>query len=389
MLRSLLAKTWPMTLTAAMAGFLGTILIVHLIGAASFADYAIDLAKLSALMLLTELIPSSYSVFQQQKDPAFEDDIAAFILLLLLIVPVGVLALHKAGVFSSFSFFIVAYAAGAVVQRYLDVRFQARGRITEFYAIPLTANIIRLTALLGLGLLVNDIPPGDLAWGAAAAGIVSSQVIFFVRSPTELAPFLRRCRRRALSRLWAQRADYVRYYPNIVLKRTRDIAMALICDALAPSKVEVGKYLLAYRGIDFASGQLRVIEAFLSNIGIREALASSRTRSLLLLALVGQITAATMSFVLIAQAGVDSSTLALAIAGSFFVYPYVLELAIRSDAYAAFAPQRVTISLLTFLAAIGITVSVAWYFTDMRAIHLMAAPLLGQSLATLSYRVFK
>lgn len=389
MLRNFLAKAWPYTLTSALTGFLGTLLAVRLIGIASFADYAIDLAKLSVILVLTELIPSSYSIFQQQKDPVFGYDIAAFILVLLLVVPVSVLVAHEAGFFSSFSWFAVAYAGGVVVQRYLDACFQAQGRVSELFAITLTTNIARLAALVGLELLVEEIAPADMIWGAAAAGIISSQTIFFARNPAELVPFLRQGGMSSLRRLWAQRASYFGYYPNIALKRLRDVSMALVCDWFVPSKVEAGKYLLAYRGIDFVVGQLRVVEAFLNNMRIREALSASRSRSLLLSAIIGQVLAATMSMVLVSQTGFNADMVPVAFVGSFFVYPYVLELAARSDAYASFAPSRVTFSLLAFLLGIGIAITASVLFTDLRAIHLVVAPVLGQTLAALSYRLTK
>ncbi|RWN55625.1 hypothetical protein [Mesorhizobium sp.] len=351
----------------------------------AFADYAIDLAKLSGVLLLAELIPSSYSIFRQQEDPSFEKDVAAFVLLLVIVVPLVVVGLHSVEFFSSFSVFIVIHAACVVLQRYLDARFQAQGRLSSFVALPLTSSLVRLGVLCIIGLFFSDIAPNDVAWGATATGSVCSQIIFLARHPAEAAVFLRRGHGIALVRLWKQRGRYVGYYPNVVLKRLRDMAMPLVCDWLVPSKVEAGKYLLAYRGVDFALAQLRVVEALLSNVGVRKVLAAGRARFLVLLAITGQIAAVASSFALAGQAGFDGHTLFLALLASFFVYPYVVELAFRSDAYAAFTPRRVTASLVAFLLGIAVAVSCAAFFSELSAIHLMAAPLLGQTMATLSY----
>jgi hypothetical protein len=88
---------------------------------------------------------------------------------------------------------------------------------------------------------------------------------------------------------------------------------------------------------------------------------------------------------LVIQTSVDSVAVFAAAVASLFLYPYVAELVLRSDAYAAFTPHRVTISLLAFLAGISITIGVAMQLTELSAPVLVLAPLVGQTLASVSY----
>ncbi len=205
------------------------------------------------------------------------------------------------GVFSHFSAFIAVYALGSVIQRYFDSRFQAQGRIGDFFLLPLAPNVIRLLLLLVFWQFPLFASPSDLAWSAAAAGILCSQVLFLLRHPIELSPFLHTGHLQALRRLWNGRDQYLAYYPNIVLKRLRDTAMPLVCDFFAADRFEAGKYLLAYRGVDFSIGQLRVIESFFSNAGLRSALKQQGGLSLLLLAVFGQLAAIVAGLLLVGQ----------------------------------------------------------------------------------------
>jgi hypothetical protein len=389
MLSKLLARTWPFTAGAAATGFLATIVLVRLIGVEGFANYAIDLAKLSLFLLLLELIPSSYVIFRQQEDETLAADLASFVCLALLVLPAAVLIGGGVGVFSHFSIFMVVYAAGSVIQRYFDSRFQAQGRIGDFFLLPLVTNVIRLLLLLGFWLIPLSASPADMAWGSLAAGILGAQAFFLLRHPAEVSAFIHSGHLRALQRLWSNRGQYVAYYPNIVLKRLRDTAMPLVCDFFAADKFEAGKYLLAYRGVDFSIGQLRVIESFFSNAGLRDALKARGGTSLLLLAVFGQLVAIVAGLLLVGQAELTWSSVTLIVLASLFVYPYVLELSARSDAYAQFRPRRVTISLLAFVAGIAIVLATAAPFTKLTALVLILAPLLGQCLASLSYKVFK
>lgn len=389
MLTRLLARTWPFTVGAAGAGFLATILLVRLIGVAEFANYAIDLAKLSIFLLLLELVPSSYAIFRQQEDETLAADLASFACVILLTLPMLVLVAGFIGFFSHFSPFIAAYAAGTVIQRYFDARFQAQGRISEFFVLPFISNAVRLLLLVWFTVRPASGSAADLAWGTAAAGVLCSQLFFLFRHPRELQPFLHAGHLQALGRLWDRRKQYLAYYPNTLLKRLRDVAMPMVCDLFVADRIEAGKYLLAYRGVDFSVGQIRVLESFLANAGIRDALKVKKERSLLLLALLGQLAAIAAGLMLVGQTGLTASNLALIFMASLFVYPYVFELSSRSDAYARFRPGQVTVSLLAFLAGIAIVLMAAAPFPPLTALILILAPLLGQCLASLSYRLYR
>lgn len=385
MLRSLLIKTWPLTISAAMLGLAATILVVRLFGLTVFADYSIDLAKLSLLLLLTELVPSSFSIFYQQKDARFRANLASFFIAASLAVLLVTFALAQTLFFSAFSAWIYLYIVCIVFQRYFDSRLQAAGRVRGFFALPFVTNLVRLAAIIAIYLAYPGMAPNTVLWSAIALGGFASLVVMLFRYPAGITPFIHNDHLLALKEIWQLRNRYYSYYPNIALKRLRDVAMPLVSDHLVADRAEIGRYLLVFRGVEFAGGQLRVIEALLANFQLREKLAEKRFRSMLILSVAGQAVAFSASVLLLSQTGLDAALFVAAAVASLFIYPYVAELVVRSDSYASFAPHRVTISLLAFLAGIAITITVAIQFTELTAPVLVLAPLTGQILASASY----
>lgn len=382
-LRLHLQRALPLTVISGALAFVCTATIVRSFGAAEFAGYAIDLAKLSLLILVAELVPSSYSVFQQQKDQEFKDALVPYHWL-AAVATLGLCYLMAASqVFLAFTPWIYPYVACVVAQRYFDCRLQAEGRLQLFYWANLFSNGARLLILLTC-IQFGYLQPKEVIWGSLALSSLGGTIVMVVAQMSEKRQAQKTAWTQDLHALWRRRQEYYPYYLNVVLKRVRDAAMPLASDMVAPSRAEAGRYLLVIKGVEVVCGQLRVIEALLSNFVLRQKATTTRKRDLILTSVVAQLFAFLASILLAAQAQLDINTVILAFAASLFVYPYVLELAARSDAYANFQPRRVSVALAAYVLGIAIVVG-GTIWTRVAASLLVVAPLLGQSLATATY----
>ena len=387
MLFSLLRNAWSLTFTSALAGFFVTILTVRLFGPVAFADYVIDLAKLSLLVLASEAVPSPFSIFEQQRSQEFKDSLPVYYLFAASTGLLLVWLMNLLGLFSSFTNWIYIYSFCMVFQRYFDCRFQAEGRTKEFYFLPLITNIVRLLSLLFITLVFRQSSPSSIIWSSLTIGAFVSITTFSIRNIRDVRIIDFSKWNAALLYLWQLRSAYYSYYPNIILKRLRDTAMPLICDFFVQDRLQTGLYLLAYRGVDVVCGQLRVIEAFYSNFTLRKRLAIGRKKTMFSVALMGQFAAMASGLILAGQVNLDFATIKIVVFASFLIYPYTSEILSRSDAYADFRPQQVTTSLLVYAISVILLVSIAYVSTTLTAHILIFTQLTSQTFAALSYRL--
>jgi len=388
MIKNVLFKAWPSTLGTAFFGFIGTIFIIKYIGASDFAQFTINTAKISVILLILETLPSQYSIFQIQVDRIFNKCVATHTGIVFLAAPTMVYLAHLMGLFSSFSYFMIVYSCGVVIQRYCDVVLQSQGRVNVFFKIPLISTFIRLCVIILLYMAEAKLSPEDIIWSASAAGVVLSQAIFFMRNVGQFLFLINGFSISASLKIWNHRWDIASYYPNVLLKRLKDSLMPLICSFYNLDEYNTVVYLLIFRGFDFAAGQIRVIEAAFSNFGLRQKIQSSKIIDLIVLGLVGQIAAFGMSLFFIYLS--FNLTLWIAVMSAFAssgIYAYIWEISLRSDAYAAFKPIRVTISLSVYLIGVLIAICAASMNGELNAMDLIAANLCGQMLSLFSYKI--
>ncbi len=379
---------WVFSMAAAGLGLLATLMIVWFAGASAFAHYAIDLAKLSLAVLVLELVPSPYAIIRSQQDSVLKQDLATFSIVGGVFSLTVVAGLGIAGLFAKYSHWMLLYAAYLAMQRYFDVKLQAEGRLREYFQLTSLAVAFRVVLLGAAFVFFPADSSSDVIWASLSVGSVGSLVLWVSLRQGEIAPFLRSDHWSSARRLVEMRRSYFPYYLNVALKRVRDSAMPILCGALVPDTTEVARYLLAYRGLDFVSGQLRVAEALLANFAARHEIKPTRARQFLLLAIAGQIAAFAASMLLGGQTGFDKELVLLSFLASLFIYPYVVELVRRSDAYAELQPLRVTISLGAFVVAIAAVMTTLTQLGLLTAPNLILAPLVGQSVAALTYFVF-
>lgn len=380
-----LREPWALSTTAAAVNLLSTLIIVWQGGAITFANYAVDMAKLSIVVLLLETLPSPYAILKAQQDETLKQDLASFALFggaVAIALTTFLGALH---LFEGYSNWIPVYAAYLAAQRYFDIKFQAEGRLKEYFQITLGAVSCRIILLLaGFGLF-EGVSGSNIVWASISIGSLCALLLWLAFHRVELDAFLRRGHWASAVRLFEARRAYAPYYLNVSLKRVRDSAMPILCGALVTDPVQVARYLLAYRGVDFVCGQLRLLEALLANLKIRQELRLEHGSFFLLLAGLGQVAAFAGSAFLASQVSFDLSAIALSLLASLLVYPYTFELVGRSNAYAQERPWLVTRALTAYIVGLVVVVVPLATFGALSAETLILAPLSGQIAAALTY----
>ena len=380
-------RSFALNVIAAAAGLAGTFYITWFFGLSEFAYYTINSAKIALLLLGAELLPSSFTVFRLQEDKRFTDAVPVFYLGFAFCAAAAAAALILAGVFVRPSWFIIPFVFTTALQRYFDTQAQASGRVDAYFWIPAASNITRLLLLGGLSQLgLMSIP--DVLWASVALGSMLGQAVMVTRFPEFFSRHAYASPLAKLQYLWVIRRNYCGYYVNSLLKRLKDTFLPLFCDFAIPNKAEIGRLLVYTRANEAVCGQVRVIEAYMVNRAIRENIRHVRRRIFWTIAPLGQVAVAAIATALMYRHGIGLSDVLLAFVAGLFIYPYIAELFWRNDALAAFAPRRVTISLLCFLVGLAIPPLIAWAAGGLSIAILVASYVLGQALSAATYRLF-
>ena len=369
---------------AAGAGLLGTALIISHYGLAVFGNYVVDLSKLALIMLGLELLPSSYAQFRIQDDPEFARSTPAFFLLFGFVAVGACAAMIVVGAMSTASWFMLLHVFTYSLQRCFDTQILARGAVSLSVSMPLISNVVRAVVLIAL-MLFPVLPVNDALWASLASGSLATQITLAARQPAYYRILIDNAPLRSLRYLATLRREYSGYYLNSVLKRARDTLFPLFCDAVLPTKTELGKVLVFTRTNETISGQVRVLESFFIHRQTRADLAKARRSILLGSALLGHAAVIVVSTALLWNQGLTTSTILYAAAIGLSMYPYVYELAKRSDAYARNAPHEVTFSILAFLGTLLGTLGLAWTFDALIPPVLIGCIVLGQTMSALVY----
>jgi hypothetical protein len=369
------------------AGLLASLYIVWVFGTANFALYTISLAKLSIILLGLEIVPSQFSIFRMQHDSEFAKSITVFYLNFAVLASLLTMGAIGAGAIVSNSWLIVPYAFVAVTQRYVEIKTQSSGIVRAFGWMPAISNFIRLVFLLTLGLTVDRRLPADAIWGSLCIGSVAGQM-FILRN----FPQIQECRLvkgafSSVSYLFSIRSAYYPYILNSILKRAKDAFIPLVVDATVPNRSLAGEALIFFRASDAVCAQLRVLEMFLVNRSLRERITKVSRELFLLLSIIGFVATLALSLLFQYRHGIGGKSVLYSLMISSVTFPYVLELLWRNEAYAAFAPRRVTVSLLAFLTGLAGLITIAAVFGRVTTPVLILGVLAGQSMSAATYYI--
>jgi hypothetical protein len=170
-----------------------------------------------------------------------------------------------------------------------------------------------------------------------------------------------------------------------VLRRLKDAALPLFVDAFMADKAAAGRFFLYFKAIEFACAQVRTIEAFMVNAGLRASLQRQRGRLLAGAAVLAQIATVVVSLALLYRQGITWATAGTAAAISLFLIPYVIELYMRSNAYAALEPRKVSASMLANLLTTLLLLGVSRAIGELGVGALIATVVTSQAVSAAVY----
>ncbi len=341
------------SIASAALNLLATIAIVRWYGDGAFTDYSIDLAYLALIGILIELIPSNFSVFKLQDNPEFIKVISLFTILMTLIsFAITVITLQLAPLFKSDTYWIAAYSSVLAFKKYLDIRLQSLGRIKEFFIIEATIAGLRLL-LLWIFFCLN-IPSTMSIWGSIVIATTIIYCIWILANKEELRNFTQCLSNQSWSKLLQHRNIYPSYYFGIILKRVRDNIIIIVAPHILLNKQDLASFFLAYRGLSFALGQIKIIEAILN---FRKALETAKSISIMqmfLIAIGAQLLSVLAIALIIFSSGLSFSDWSAVIILSLICWVYVFYSRIRANALSNYQQRSINISSLVYIALISL-----------------------------------
>lgn len=384
--KRLFVTTAAINAATAATNMIGTVLIVRWFGAAVYADYLVDLAYIGLILILLEIVPSNYSVFRVQDAPDRIHGLAALsiastlVLILVIQASISFFDLYHAD-----SIWMILYAGIMAIKRYLDIRLQSTGRLPEYFGIEFRSAILRIV-LLGAFLWLSA-TPADAVWASLACATLLSQAIWFIGKHEEQRIFLSLNKRSAWMPWIEERRAYLPYYFESATKRVKANLIPILASFFFTNRELLGGFFLAYRGLQFTSGQIRILEGLLNHRLILGKVSTYTLHHRALVAIAAQLACILASIGLIASSGLQDFQIPTVITLSFAIWPYVFFIIERAKAYSAYEAFRVNAAIVAYCAGAA---ALAWTFkqADSQSSSAFSAVLVSAeilSLATLHF----
>lgn len=339
------------SITVAALNLLITVIVVRWFGAENYANYMIDLAIIGVISIILEFVPSNYSLFKIQDDASWLGVIV--VQTIISIVLGGLITLgifYYTDFFKDFTLWILFYVMSLGVKRYLDIRLQSSGRLSEYLGIEVIAALVRLLLMLICSYLMLE---GNIAiWLSLTVGIIIAQVVWFIRNNNELNHFAMVLKARHWVNLFSNFDKYQSYYIGIILKRIRDNTVPLIAQYFFSTASALAAFFLAYRGVTFAVSQIRIIESLLNHRQTLNQIMSLKTKQKFLIAFAAQILCLISTFTLQFLADVGDFNYIVNLILSFIIWPIVFNILDRAKAYSKYQVKRVNYSMIGYLLVI-------------------------------------
>jgi hypothetical protein len=327
------------------------IMLVRWFGATTYAHYIVDLALLGLMLIVLEVVPSNYSLFRIQDDPFWQRCVAAQLIITIVVAGAIVVATGTTtnSVFKDYSPWMALYAGTVAIKRYLDIRLQSSGRLVEYLGVEFSSAVVRL-ALLAAGSIAG-VAANSTVWGSLAVATLVSQLVWWARNPGELSALRGVTDVEAWRMLVKHSPHYVPYYLGIGLKRLRDNLVPLLGAWLFSSKEMLAMFLLAYRGVAFAVGQVRIIESLLIHRATIDAIDQLSERRRLVIAATAQTVCLLASGLLLVSSGLKNLPWVPTVVLSFMIWPIAFFTLERAKAYSKFRPALVNSSMVGYVVA--------------------------------------
>ena len=361
-IKLLFLKSSTVNICTASFNLLTTVLLVRWFGETVYADFIVDLAYLSLISILLEIIPSNYSIFRVQDYPSRICGLAALsVVTVFILAGIAAASGYFFDLFHANSVWIAPYAGSLAVKRYLDTLLQSTGRLREYFGVELLGAAIRVVLMSGF--LWWGVQPVDAVWASLACATLLAQLFWFSKNAEERRVFISSVvEKSAWIPLFEERRAYIPYYLGIFFKRLRDNLVPILASYFFISKASLGAFFLAYRGLLFTAGQIRVIEGLLNHRKNLVAVEGLPFLHKIFVAAFGQIVCIAASFGLMFSSGVEKFQIFTILILSFAIWFYVFSIIERSKAYSRFDISTVNLSIVSYCS---VQIILVWFFKNM------------------------
>lgn len=354
MSKVLLTKLWgasTRSITVTVLNLLITVIVVRWFGAENYANYMIDLAIIGIISIILEFVPSNYSLFKIQDDSSWLGVIVVQTIISIVLGSLITLGIfYYTDFFNDFTLWMLFYVMSLGVKRYLDIHLQSSGRLNEYLEIEVIAALVRLLLML---MCLYFMIEGNIAiWLSLTVGIITAQVIWFIKNNNELNYFIMVFKARYWMKLFSNFDKYQPYYVGIILKRIRDNAVPLVAQYFFSTASALAAFFLAYRGVTFAVSQIRIIESLLNHRQTLNQIMSLKTKQKFLITFIAQILCLISAFALQFLANVGEFNYIVNLILSFMIWPIVFNILERTKAYSNYQVKRVNYSMIGYLLVI-------------------------------------
>lgn len=372
---------------SAFSNLLGTTMIVRWLGEGVYANYVLDLATISILMIFMEAIPSSYSIFRAQDDDNHMRNVAASVAICAICLVTAIVLLDQlASVFHAFSIWMPLYALTLANKRYFDIRMQTQGRLNEYFYMEMYTSTFRLIIISVMFLLNMD--AANVVWGSLAisAGVV--QIISVCKNCSDYEPFKHVLNINTWHSISNEKHAYYSYYITVFLKRIRDNLMPLLAGIYFPSKETAGSFFLCYRGLNFACGQIRIIEGLLNHRPTLQVVNRMSFVKKAVVAIMAQILCLFATIVLILVSGTKSYSWGVPGLLSCIVWLNVFSTIMRADAYSKYCVAGVNAGIVAYISVMLSLVYVGVFFDYNNDLVFVGILIIAEVIALISLRLF-
>lgn len=381
MLKKLFFKASFLSAIASGLNVLATIAIVRWYGAEAFTDFTVDLAVIGLFLLLLELVPSNYAVFKVQDDPDWLHSVSAVQSACVLVLIFLIYVLSKFGsVFNQYSPWMLVFVIASAGKRFLDIRLQSSGRLSEYLKNEVWTSIVKLPLIVGG--VFTEIGSANALWAAISIGMVSAQVVWWLRNTDDLKYLTSLVAKDSWRRFASSKYDLHQYYLGAVLKRIKDNMVPILADVYFQSKSALAVFFLSYRGLVFVVGQIRIIEALINH---RDTLAVAQTLSFLQkakLAFVTQVVCILASTGLVYSSGITGQGVVVIFMLSAMTWPIVFYVFERAKAYSNYESSRINFAMAVNVLFLSSSIYAIKYF-EWHSVALFISALIASEVSGL------
>lgn len=329
--------------------FLSNFIIARILGVSFFGEFSIISVYIAVMGLVFILIPPNSAVFEYQDSDKFKNIYFSFFLVasFLYSALLAIICFFSNEINLSVCPFLI-YAVSLMWYNYVDVTYQATGRLKKYFMILAFSSIAKCLLIIAFYYLQILSTIDSLLWAMAIPQVfflalalyrdIGSQITNII-GPQHIVAYLDKNIRK-----------YLPYYLNSSLKRLQDQSSIFLFNFFI-TKEQLGVFSLLIKALTFVVSLLRTVEAYFvnrSNFGIEFSIIKRRQYLLAFSAQFFFIVFASAYMYLMLSQYFFLEILVL----SMFLFFYVPSLLVRAELLAKYNMKNINISQILYLLSI-------------------------------------